>query len=52
MSNKNRPIGISPGNYVILNDMRKELPGKKFESFNDVITRLLGKEKVVHDGES
>lgn len=41
MSNKNRPIGISPENYTILHNMRKELPGKKFESFNDVITRLL-----------
>jgi predicted CopG family antitoxin len=51
MSNKNRPIGVSPENYVVLHEMRKELPGKKFESFNDVITRLLPK-KVKPDAES
>ena len=52
MSNKNRPIGVSPDNYTALNDMRRELPGKKFESFDNVISRLLGKTKVVPDGES
>jgi predicted CopG family antitoxin len=49
MSNKNRPIGISPENYVTLNNMRQELPGKKFESFDAVITRLL---KVKPDAET
>jgi predicted CopG family antitoxin len=39
---QNKPIGVSFDNYAILNQMRRQKPGlKEFESFNDVITRLL-----------
>lgn len=47
---RNKVIGVTPEIYSVLHNMRRELPGKKFESFNDVITRLLqpkeGMEKV------
>lgn len=42
----NRVIGVSPENYNSLNELRREIQGeKKYETFDAVITRLLGKEK-------
>lgn len=39
---RNKVIGISPENWDVLNTMRRQKLGRKeFESFNDVITRLL-----------
>lgn len=39
-------IAVSDENYNVLESMRKQKPGKKaFESFNDVISRVLAGEK-------
>lgn len=47
-----KPIGISQDNWDVLNSMRQQKKGRKeFESFNDVISRLLGNDKKVPDAE-